>query len=305
MKNLKITKENKLYFLVVAGAIIYAITSALQNTVFKLLQITNESVIPLSQVIYQILCIALGLIYILKMSKLDIDKLKETLKNQALGATSLLIYFGLSTASAVPLKMLNINIQLMSKAAKIIYSLCYEAIILILLITVNKTRLKKDIQDLKKNNKKYFKENIHYWFIGLIIMYAVNFLIQFIFTKSIPNNEEIIREQFQLSPLYIYISAVLIGPLMEEIVFRLSIKNLIKNEYIFMITSGLIFGALHAFNTDKITILEVLYIIPYGTLGVAFAKMLNKTNNIYVSTAIHILHNGILIGLQFLTYFYL
>ncbi len=303
--NIKFTKENKLYFLIFAGIIIYAITSAMQNVIFKLLQITNQDIIPITQIIYQIICILLAIIYILKISKLDIEEMKKTLKKHALGLSSILIYLILNACTAVPLKLLNINIQLMSQTAKIIYSLCYEIIILILLISLNKTKLKNDLQDIKKNHKKYFKENIKYWFIGLIIMYITNFIIQFIFLKEMPNNEELIRQQFQLSPLYMYISAVLIGPLIEEIVFRLSIKNLIKNEYLFMIISGLIFGALHAFNAEKITIIEILYLIPYSTLGVAFAKMLNNTKNIYVSTAIHMLHNGILMGIQFLTYFYL
>lgn len=301
---IEITKENKYYFLLVAGAIIYAITSALQTTVFKILHVTNTNLIPIMAIIYQAVCIMLGILYVLIMSKLEIKKLKERLKEHAIGATSIILYLVLSATSTVPLKLLHINVQMMSKAAKIIYSLSYELIILLLLISINKTKIKRDIKDIKINHKKYFKENIKYWFFGLIIMYVANFLIQFVFVKSLPNNEEILREQFQLSPIYIYISAVLIGPFMEEIVFRRSFKNLIKNEYIFMITSGLVFGAMHAFNTDKITLLEILYLIPYSAPGIMFAKMLNKTDNIFVSTAIHMLHNGILIGLQFIMYFY-
>ncbi len=62
---------------------------------------------------------------------------------------------------------------------------------------------------------------------------------------------------------------------------------------------------MHAFNTETITLVDILYIIPYSVPGMAFAKMLSKTDNIFTSTGIHLLHNGLMIAMQFVMYFYL
>ena len=46
------------------------------------------------------------------------------------------------------------------------------------------------------------------------------------------------------------------------------------------------------------TTLDLFYIIPYSALGVVFALMLYKTDNIFVSMGFHFMHNGILMAIQ-------
>ena len=116
-------------------------------------------------------------------------------------------------------------------------------------------------------------------------------------TNTIPGNEETIRQTFNKAPIYMFFSAVIFAPFTEEMVFRNSIKNIITNKYAFIITSGLVFGGLHVIGNIN-TIYDLLYIIPYATPGIAFAYILQKTDNIFISMGIHFLHNGILMILQ-------
>ena len=116
-------------------------------------------------------------------------------------------------------------------------------------------------------------------------------------TQAIPGNEETIRATLNKAPLYMFFSAVIFAPFTEEMVFRQSIKNIITNKKTFIITSGLIFGGLHVIGNIN-TIYDLLYIIPYSTPGIAFAIMLEKTDNIFVPMGIHFLHNGLLMTLQ-------
>ena len=97
-------------------------------------------------------------------------------------------------------------------------------------------------------------------------------------------------------------SAVFFAPFTEEMVFRNSIKNIITNKYVFIITSGLVFGGLHVIGNIN-TIYDLLYIIPYSTPGIAFAIMLQKTDNIFVPMGIHFMHNAILMTLQIVLLF--
>ena len=45
---------------------------------------------------------------------------------------------------------------------------------------------------------------------------------------------------------------------------------------------------------------ELLYIIPYGGLGAAFACMYQKTNTIFTDISMHMFHNSALILLSIL-----
>ena len=157
---------------------------------------------------------------------------------------------------------------------------------------------------MKKNHNKYFKSCLKYWLIALFIMYVSNFAISLL-GSGLPENEQIVRQQFQISPIYIYISAVIFAPILEELIFRQSIRNLIRNKWIFVIISGLIFGGMHVFTSEITSFVDVLYLIPYSAPGMAFAYMLYKTNNIFVSTGFHLLHNGISIALQFFMIYFL
>ena len=62
--------------------------------------------------------------------------------------------------------------------------------------------------------------------------------------------------------------------------------------------SGILFGSLHVVTSFE-NIVDLLYIIPYSAPGIAFAYMLTKYNNIFVSMGFHFMHNGILMALQF------
>ena len=115
-----------------------------------------------------------------------------------------------------------------------------------------------------------------------------------------PENEEIIRSNFQVAPIYMYLSSVVIAPLMEELVFRRGIRNIVPNNVFFILISGLVFGCLHVVLGGFQTPLELLYIIPYSIPGFIFAYVLTKTDNVLVTAAIHTFHNGILMSLQFL-----
>jgi membrane protease YdiL (CAAX protease family) len=147
--------------------------------------------------------------------------------------------------------------------------------------------------DLKNNIKTGFKM----WVIGLILMMFSNFIINVIlFNGSIASNEELNRELISKFPVYSMISAIIFSPFIEELVFRKSFKDIIKNKNIYFILSGLLFGLAHAL-TEIDSIFDLLYIIPYGALGYAFAMAYDKTKSIFTSMFIHLVHNTFTLSL--------
>ena len=127
-------------------------------------------------------------------------------------------------------------------------------------------------------------------------MMACNILIQQL-GGGISENESTIRDEFKIFPIYVYVSAVLLAPILEEFVFRLSFKAIFKNNYMYIIASGVIFGLLHLLGM-KIDNLFPLYLLSYCSSGISFAYMMAKSNNIFVSTGFHFMHNGLIMALQ-------
>ena len=162
--------------------------------------------------------------------------------------------------------------------------------------------LKKAWIDLKKNHMSYFSKNLKYYLIGLIIMMSSNLLINLL-GGDLAQNETSIRDQFQFAPIFTFISGVFLAPILEESIFRLGFRNMIKNNYLFIIISGLVFGSLHLLAGVDMHLL-FLYLLSYSSFGIIFAYIFVKTNNIFVSTGFHLMHNGILMSLQVLMFLF-
>jgi CAAX amino terminal protease family. len=223
---------------------------------------------------------------------------EKYIKNAILGFVVLFIYLAMPYFQNVPYKIFNINPDTMPMWFKISYSLLFEFLrVMVVVFALNKS-LKKDFDDIKKNHKNYFKKSLKYYFIGLGVMMFSNIIIYAVFKGGIANNEEAIRKLFNISPIYVFFTATIFAPVLEELVFRRAIRNFVKYDWLFIIISGFIFGGLHVFGSIK-TFADLLHLIPYTSLGISFAYILTKTDNVLVPMGLHFMHNGILIAFQF------
>ena len=208
------------------------------------------------------------------------------------------MYFFVSIFKSLPFILLHINIEDIPEHALNYYNLALEVTMISIIFAIYEKEFRLAIKDIKKNHKEYFGKYFKVYLIGIIIMVASNILINQL-GGGISENETAIRDEFSNFPIYTYISAVFLAPILEESIFRLGIKSAILNKYIYVIISGLVFGGLHIIGMpiDK---LFPLYLLSYCSSGWAFAYMMSKTNNILVSSGFHFMHNGIIMSLQFL-----
>ena len=154
------------------------------------------------------------------------------------------------------------------------------------------------IDDFKKINKKDMSLAYKNWLKGLIIMYISNIII-LIINKDIASNESYNRELLFDMPIYAISVMVFVAPIIEELIFRLSLKNIFKNKWVYATFSGLVFGLMHM--TTASSLIELLYVIPYGALGFFFAKSVYETDNIWSSMLTHITHNAAIISILLLS----
>ncbi len=135
-------------------------------------------------------------------------------------------------------------------------------------------------------------------------MFVSNLIITIAIPGAMAKNQEAVVEIFKVAPLYMYISAVIISPLLEELIFRLSIRNVFKKDLLFIIISGLVFGIAHVAGSFE-NWYDLLYIIPYSIPGFAFAYTYTKTKNIFVPVGLHLIHNGIMMALQIILFLFI
>lgn len=221
--------------------------------------------------------------------------MKKYLKNCSIGILVILSYFLIPTYIKYIVAYLS-NGSL-SEEVSVILSIIIEVLTFAVILLLFNKRIKENYIDLKKNHKKYFSKYFKFYLIGLAIMYISNAILIFGLNGGLAGNEESIRSILLVHPIYVYISAVLIAPSVEELVFRGAIKNIIPNNILYILFSGLIFGGMHLVG-NVTSIIDLLYIIPYSSLGIAFAYIYSKTDNIFVTMLLHTMHNGILISIQ-------
>lgn len=157
---------------------------------------------------------------------------------------------------------------------------------------------KRLIQDFKDFKKEYVSIAVKNWLIGLGAMLIANIIISNFTGTSVSTNEDANRTLLEFYPISSIVSMIVLGPMIEEITFRASFKKAFSKWYTFAIVTGLIFGSMHIqsflYTWD---FKELLYLIPYSTLGFFFGKAFFETDNIYTSYIAHVIHNGICVAL--------
>lgn len=169
----------------------------------------------------------------------------------------------------------------------------YLVLVTIISLIYIKTLI-KDFKDFKKNYKTILKTTLNYWLKGLFISYGGSILITMLKLPEVTNQQaiiELIKENFILAS----IMTIILAPITEELFFRRGLKKFTNNKHLYAITSGLIFGGLHIITSihGLSDLPMLLYIIPYSSLGIAFAYSYFKTDNIYGTICVHSIHNAI------------
>ena len=197
----------------------------------------------------------------------------------------------------IPIYLFHLNPHKISNSTQVLLSTFSSLVICIILFFIYRKELKNEFLIFKKNIMENMDVAFRYWIIGLIIMMLSNFILTFFFKSGGANNEKIVQKLISSLPWLMAIDAGVIAPFNEEIVFRKTLKDIFDNKYIFLFLSVLLFGGAHVFSSAE-TVLDYLYIIPYGALGGAFACTYYKTNTIFPSMFMHMIHNTVLVLLS-------
>jgi len=166
---------------------------------------------------------------------------------------------------------------------KILLMFLSNFLLLIAIAFIYNESLKKDYKDFKRNHHKYMAKCFKIFIVGLVLFVLVNVLISVIFDIFNINYNNLFRfnEVYLNEPILFIVLNFIYYPIIEELVFKKTLKEILKNKWVFIILSGLInacFIRLFFFQNK----FDLIYIIPEAILLISFSYMYYKFDNIIV-----------------------
>lgn len=222
--------------------------------------------------------------------------MKENVKNIIKLIISFVLFFNLSLVIAYIFKLVGINYSDFNYVDYACLNTFIELIMFVVVLLFYRKYLKKDLVLFKLNKRDYIKKIISYFLIFLIVKYGValfsSLLLVMLGSDLVTSeNQEAVVALAKTMPFMMLISTSLLAPFVEEGIFRLGIKKVINNKYLFILVSGLIFGFMHIFPTELPLYVALIESLNYVTMGLLLAYIYNETDNIYVVVIIHALNN--------------
>ena len=220
------------------------------------------------------------------------------LKQIIIGVFVFLFYYFFSDIIFFLFDLFKFDYMNSSRIIKIIIIYSLEIIPVILLVLLYKNDLKKDLKNYKENFIDNLDKYIKLYMLALILMSVTDTIITAITGTELSNNEQAVRSIADTLPIYSVLSVCICAPIIEELIYRKTIKNIFINKTLAIIASGLIFGLARVVGTYQ-SLQDLLYIIPYGSFGAVFMYIFIDSKNIWSTITIHFMHNSILLLLYF------
>lgn len=164
---------------------------------------------------------------------------------------------------------------------------CHRYLTLFLIVVLlNRKLFLNDFKIIKKINFKSLMKEWALMFIGYMILCLV-------LTNILPANMNESHVASYGNSLAMVLIVNCIGPITEEIVFRISISGCFKNDNIGIILSAVLFGVIHTFDycIKYNDWLQLLWSIPYIFIGLALGWVYKKYKNVYTIFLGHMLIN--------------
>jgi len=209
-----------------------------------------------------------------------------------------IVFFCSSFIKRLLCTIFDIKIKGMSTSTNLLLTFIVYVIIIALFIILYGKEFKVEWKNFTSKLGKNLDTSLKYYGIGFLGMIFFNIIINFILKLGQSQNENAVQSLIKAAPFFMIVYAGILGPIVEELVFRKSFKNVFKNKWVFVIVSGILFGFVHIVGFELKTPLEFLYILPYGSLGAMFAYMDYEVDSTFPSITMHMLHNTVLVILS-------
>ena len=161
-----------------------------------------------------------------------------------------------------------------------------------------KDRLIKQWNEIRKTKRKFFFGILTGWLFLILMTVFFGFisgmLRQFVGLDGQGLNQSNIQSTFQEQPLLIAVFACVIGPLVEELIFRQTLLRYLRKSlptWLSIFIAGLAFALTHMHSLD---LSEWIGAVGYLGAGLAFSIIyVKEKENIYYPLLVHMLSNSL------------
>lgn len=185
--------------------------------------------------------------------------------------------------------LLFVPVSFSNAALNVTYQILVYLFLMLFSIFVFRKTFTRDFRELSKNFKGYAVLSLKYWglmYLTLVVIGIIKVLV--LGTNSVTSNEAILNS---LPLWFVAPISVIYAPLVEESIFRGSFRRFIKNDVVFIVVSGLLFGLLHTLSETEL-LPFVINTLLYGAMGAWLAAAYVKTNNMASNMLVHFYQNA-------------
>ena len=162
--------------------------------------------------------------------------------------------------------------------------------LIIVTVSLNYKLLIKDFLAFKSDFNNKFKYILKCYIYTILVMALVSILVITFKNGEISKNQELVNSMLKKFPVATLLLSTIYAPIVEEIVFRLSFNTIIKNKYVYLFITSILFGCAHMIGKFN-SISDIVYVIQYSALGFCLAKTYYDSKNIYTSMGVHFIQN--------------
>lgn len=194
--------------------------------------------------------------------------------------------------------------KVVDEDSAILYTVINNIMIYTLLIISCVVLLKKEIiTDFKKIEQKNAVKIFLTCLAGVGLVYAGNLVGTILTSIFGGQGDSVNQETLEIVMLSKYgpimiIMIVIIGPIVEELIFRKSMHDLFRYfklpSWAVLLISSLLFGLIHVISAK-----DFVQVFPYICMGLTLGFLEIKTKNIYPSIFVHIFNNGVATAMIF------
>lgn len=209
---------------------------------------------------------------------------------------SIIIFFYAAVTLVLVCNLFGLNFDSDNYIQLVTLDVIASTIVAIVMIILHRKLLKDDVKKTISKDKKVFKE-----FLNLLISGIITFFLVKIFGSLIEScvfellglevetsdNQALIELLTGSAPVLMTISACILAPINEELIFRGAIGKVIKNKRAFITVSGLIFGLMHV--TDSIVLMLEILLLGYFIDLIISDTSRNKEDKIKLSVLVSVI----------------
>lgn len=177
------------------------------------------------------------------------------------------------------------------------FNLLYYVIGLVYMLLLERKFLRREFDALCDHKLDCFVEVLTHYGLMLLANFIVGIVLMFVLPEGENPNNAAVIDMAGTDLGSISVMAVLLAPIVEELMFRAGLFSLIRSRPLAWAVSIVLFSVYHVWSYALESPVYWIYILQYIPSSILLCRCYERTNSIWGSIALHMLLNGGSLGI--------